>query len=73
MSPVELVEEDVDVRVRKHQRSLQIVSGDETIAFPFGVLGFEETERLLNVKVCVLEEQLSLLLDDVLRLQDLLP
>lgn len=70
---VELVEKNVDVGVRQHQSARQVVPRHEPVALPLLVFALKQTEGLLDVEVRVLQQQLSLLFNDQLRLQKLLP
>ena len=61
------------MRVREHQSARKVVSCDVPIRDALLIATLKQFEGLLDVKVGVLEQQLSLLFDKELRLKDLLP
>ena len=67
------MEKNVSVGVREHERSGEVVPCDEPVTLIIVILCLEELEGLLDVKVRILEEQLTLLLNEHLRVQYLVP
>ena len=70
---VEFVEQNVRVRVRKHQSPREVVSRDEAVRLTVLILTFENLESILHIEVRILKQQLTLLLDNHLSLQELVP
>jgi len=73
LPPIEFMEKNVRVRVGKHESARQIISSDEAIALTFRVLSFEIVKGLLDVKVRILEKQLSFLFNLHLSVKDFSP
>ena len=67
------MEKNVSVGVREHECSGEVVPCYEPITLILFVPALEKLEGLLDVKVRILEEQLSLLLNKHLRMQYLVP
>ena len=63
LASIEFMEKNVSVWVRKHERSGEVVPCDEPVTLILVILPLEKLEGLLDVKVRILEEQLTLLLN----------
>ena len=70
---MELLEQNVRVRVIQHQSAQQIIPRDEACWLAEIIVGLKQPEGLLNIEVRVLQQKLALAFDGHFRHEQLLP